>query len=187
MHTVLLILALWCVPSILLVAVRVWHVYKANIRVHELHLDAMFAQARHSRGQHALFFVPSLALPRARSCGLLPRQGVVFADPLQQAVVLIFQPAIDAQPVGQQQHDRAPAAADNRARSPGSAAAATAAPRPAGASRRRPIAKDAYACPYPAQAIAWRRKSVPQIREKTLSAMVNAAVNGGKGAFHAAW
>ena len=29
MHTVLLILALWCVPSILLVAVRVWHVYKA--------------------------------------------------------------------------------------------------------------------------------------------------------------
>jgi hypothetical protein len=49
MEKVLLILALWCVPSMLLVAVRVWHLHKAELRVRQLHLDDMVAHAHAHR------------------------------------------------------------------------------------------------------------------------------------------
>jgi hypothetical protein len=50
MEKVLIILALWCLPSALLVAIEIWHRYKANLLIRRLHLDEMVAQAH---GQHA--------------------------------------------------------------------------------------------------------------------------------------
>ena len=50
MDKALIILALWCLPSALLVALEVWHRYKANLLIRRLHLDAMFA---HAHGQFA--------------------------------------------------------------------------------------------------------------------------------------
>jgi len=49
MEKALIILALWCLPSALLVAIAVWHRHKANLLIRRLHLDAMFAHAH----QHA--------------------------------------------------------------------------------------------------------------------------------------
>ena len=53
MDKALIILALWCLPSALLVAIEVWHRYKANLRIRRLHLDEMFAHGQHAHGQLA--------------------------------------------------------------------------------------------------------------------------------------
>jgi hypothetical protein len=49
MRTVLLILALWCVPSVLLVGVRLWHLQKATLRLRQLRLDLMLSHTHHQR------------------------------------------------------------------------------------------------------------------------------------------
>ncbi len=53
MDKVLLILALWCVPSVLLVGVRLWHMHKATLRLKQLRLHVMLSQARHAHERHA--------------------------------------------------------------------------------------------------------------------------------------
>jgi hypothetical protein len=48
----LIILALWCMPSVVLVAASLsWHRHKAQLRIRQLRLDEMFAHGAHH--QHA--------------------------------------------------------------------------------------------------------------------------------------
>jgi hypothetical protein len=45
----LIILAVWCMPSVALVAAVSWHRYKAQLRIRRLHLDEMFAHGAQHR------------------------------------------------------------------------------------------------------------------------------------------
>jgi hypothetical protein len=47
-----LMIVLWCTPSLALVAIAAWHLYRAQLRVRELHLDVVFARHR-ARGGSA--------------------------------------------------------------------------------------------------------------------------------------
>ncbi len=48
MTEALAILLIWCIPSVLLVGIVLWHRHKTHVLIRQLHLDEMFSRHQHA-------------------------------------------------------------------------------------------------------------------------------------------